>query len=122
MFGIRDLIRRAEEYDQRFNGLTALIKGGALILISLFLYYQITIGMRPDYIVYAMIFAPLLTYYKVIWKLRKRIFRGIFESRAEILVQLNNNRWEQIEAHKLEYSSTLTNRAREYLHRNEVVE
>ena len=121
MLGIRDLIRKSEEYDQRFNGLTDLIKGGALTLISLSLYSQLTSGMSPDYIVYAMILAPLLTYYKVIWELRKRIFRAIFESRAEILVQLNNNRWEQIEASKLEYSSTLTNKAPEYLHRNEVV-
>ena len=34
---IRYLVRAQEAYDQKFNGLTYLIKGVALILISLFL-------------------------------------------------------------------------------------
>ena len=115
VFGIRDLIRKGEEYDQKFNGLTALIKAAALILISLFLYYQLTSGVSPEYILFAMIVAPLLSYYKVIWDFRTRIFRGVFESRADILVQLNNERWEQVEARKLEYTSKIGDKAQEYL-------
>lgn len=118
VFGVRDLIRKREEYDQKFNGLTYLTKGIALILISLFLYYLAN-GFSAAFVVWAMILAPLLSYCKVIWDSRDRIYRAVFESRAEILVQHNNKQWEQLEDCKLEYISTLTAKTPQYLHNRE---
>ena len=111
---IRYLVRAQEAYDQKFNGLTYLIKGVALILISLFLYYQLENGIGAGYIVSAMILAPLLPHAKEIWDSRGRVYRAIFESRAEILIQHNNERWEQLEDRKFEYVSTLTAKSPEY--------
>jgi len=118
-FSIRDLIRTREAFDQKFNGLTYLIKGLVLILISLFLYYQLANGLKADYIVYTMILATLVSSYKEIWELVKSLYRGLVVSRADILVQINNEKWEQIEARKSEYTSTMTDKAPEYLHRKD---
>jgi hypothetical protein len=115
VLGIRDLIREREEYDQKFNGLTALIKGIALILISVFLYYLLTRGLKPEYIIFVMIVAPLLSYSKVIWESKNRIFRAVFESRADVMVQINNDRWQQLEDQKTEYVSIMTDKSPAYV-------
>lgn len=112
--GIRALISKVEEYGQKFYGLTFLIKGIALTLISLFLYYQLSNGLNAEYVIYVLILGPLLSSYKELWDLGKRMYRAMFQSRADILVQLNNKRWQELEDRKIEYPSSLIKRAPEY--------
>jgi hypothetical protein len=109
--GTRGLIRNVEEYGQKFYGLTLLIKGIALILISLFLYYQLSNGLKVEYVIYVLILGPLLSSYKELWDLVKRMYRAMLESRADILVQLNNMKWQELEDRKIEYTSSLINQA-----------
>jgi hypothetical protein len=116
--GIRALISKVEEYGQKFYGLTFLIKGIALILISLFLYYQLSNGLTAEYVIYILILGPLLSSYKEWWDLGKRMHRAMFQSRADILVQINNRRWQELEDRKLEYASTLIKHASEYRDRD----
>lgn len=117
VFSIRDLIRKREAYDQKFNGLTYLTKGIALILISLFLYYKLGSGLDPAYIVFAMILAPILSSCRSLWESATRMYRALFESRADILVQLNNKRWQELEDGKLEYTSAVIDKVPAYIHR-----
>jgi len=65
--------------------------------------------------VYTMILATLVSSYKEIWELVKSLYRGLVVSRADILVQINNEKWEQIEARKAEYISTMTDKSPEYV-------
>lgn len=117
VFGTRELIRNREEYDQKFNGLTYLVRGTALILISLFLYYLLTNGLNGLNIVCAMVLGSALSSYREIGELVNSLFRGVVESRADILIRINNEKWRQLEASKLEYATAIKERSPEFLHR-----
>ena len=119
--GIRALISKVEEYGQKFYGLTFLIKGIVLILISLFLYYKLNSGLDPAYIVFAMILAPVVSSHRSLWESGKRMYRALFESRADILVQLNNKRWQELEDGKLEYTSATIHKVPKYARREKSV-